>query len=292
LPHELNNLVLYNKRLLYNVLFESAWETLKTLGKDPKRLQGEMGMLSILHTWGQNLSQHNHVHCIVPGGALKFNGKWQSAKRYLFPVKVMSQLFRGIFVSKLRSLYQQQQLKLPDQLTEKLSKNNLNPWFDGLMTKDWVVYAKPPFASPEQLLSYLGRYTHKIAISNHRILSCDEQSVTFKWRDYADGNQEKIMRLDAEEFIRRFLSHVVPDGFMRIRSFGFWANACKAKKIRAIQQQLKYHPSRSKQKRAVATLLFDLTGKDMTLCPFCKQGKLRRIGKIPSPLNNIVWDTS
>jgi len=291
LPHELNNLVLYNKRLLYNLLFESAWETLKTLGKDPKRLQGEMGMLSILHTWGQNLSQHNHVHCIVPGGALKFNGKWQSAKRYLFPVKVMSQLFRGIFVSKLRGLYQQQQLKLPDQLTEKFSKNDFNLLLDALMVKDWVVYAKPPFAGPEALLNYLGRYTHKMAISNARILSCDEQFVTFTWRDYADHNRVKIMKLEPSEFIRRFLSHVVPQGFMRIRSFGFWANACKAKKIQALQRQLKYKPP-ARAKKDSATLLREFIGKDRTLCPVCKQGQLKRIGKIPSELNSIRWDTS
>lgn len=219
LPHELNNLVLYNKRILYNLLFESAWGTLKKLGSDPKRLNGEMGMLSILHTWSQNLSQHNHVHCIVPGGALQSNGKWKASKNYLFPIKVLSKLFRGIFVSLLRNLYEQQQIKLPDKLTEKLSKNNFDKLLDTIMEKDWVVYAKPPFENSENLLSYLGRYTHKIAISNYRILSCDDQWVTFSFRDYADDNKVKIMQLGPEEFIRRFLSHVVPDGFMRIRSW-------------------------------------------------------------------------
>jgi hypothetical protein len=292
LPHELNNLVLYNKRVLYNLLFESAWETLKKLGTDPKRLNGEMGMLSMLHTWSQNLSQHNHVHCIVPGGVLKANGAWKAAKNYLFPVKVLSKLFRGIFVSKLRNVYQADQLKLPDQLTEKLSKNNFDKLLDAIMKKNWVVYAKPPFNNPENLLNYLGRYTHKIAISNYRILACDDEWVTFSFRDYADGSKVKIMRLKPEEFIRRFLSHVVPNGFMRIRSFGFLANACKADKIEAIQKQLKHKPKKSAKKKNVEMLMLELTGKDITLCPVCKQGKLRRISEIQPTLRRAIFDTS
>jgi hypothetical protein len=292
LPHELNNLVLYNKRILYNLLFESAWETLKKLGKDPKRLNGEMGMLSILHTWGQTISQHNHVHCIVPGGALQLTGKWEASKNYLFPVKVLSKLFRGVFVSKLRILYQQNQLKLPDKFTENLFKNNFDELLDIIMQKDWVVYAKPPFANSKDILNYLGRYTHKIAISNYRIVAVDDKCVTFSFRDYADDNKIKIMQLKSEEFIRRFLSHVVPDGFMRIRTFGFWANACKANKIQAIQKQLNSKPTDTLEEKNAATLMLELTGKDITLCPACKQGKLRRISEIPSKLCKILFDTS
>jgi putative transposase/transposase-like zinc-binding protein len=292
LPHELNNLVLYNKRILYNLLFESTWETLKKLGADPKRLNGEMGMLSILHTWSQNLLQHNHVHCIVPGGALKANGEWKAAKKYLFPVKVLGKLFRGIFVSKLRNLYQSEKLKLPDRLTEKLSKNNLNKLLDVIMQKKWVVYAKPPFGNSEDILNYLGRYTHKIAISNYRILACNDQWVTFKWRDYSDDNKMKIMQLKPEEFIRRFLSHVVPNGFMRIRSFGFLANACKVYKVAEIQKQLKHKPKKAAKKKNVELLMLELTGKDITLCPICKQGKLRRIREIPPTLRKTIFDTS
>lgn len=292
LPHELNNLVLYNKKALYNLLFESAWETLQKLGRDPKRLNGEMGMLSILHTWSQNLSQHNHVHCIVPGGAFQLNGKWKATKNYLFPVKVLSKLFRGIFVGKLRNLYQQHQLKLPDKLTEKLYKSNFDELLNLIVQKDWVVYAKPPFAKPEDILNYLGRYTHKIAISNYRILSCTDEWITFKWRDYSDNNKVKVMQLKPEEFIRRFLSHVVPDGFMRIRSFGFLANACKAVKTQSIQKQLGHKPTKSKDKKNVTTLMFELTGKDITLCPICKQGKLKRIIKIPSRLGKLNINSS
>jgi hypothetical protein len=272
--------------------------TLKTLGEDPKRLNGEMGMLSILHTWGQNVLQHNHVHCIVPGGALQSNGTWKFAKKYLFPVKVLSKLFRGIFISKLRGLYQQHQLKLPEQLSKTLSKYHFNKLLDMLMEKDWVVYAKPPFANSETLLNYLGRYTHKIAISNSRILACDEQSVAFKWRDYADGNKEKVMKLKPEEFIRRFLSHVVPSGYMRIRSFGFLANACKAAKIKIIKEQIEIESNspietnNPKKKKNVAEKMLELTGKDITLCPICGQGKLKRIGKLPTKFSNTIFDTS
>jgi Putative transposase/Transposase zinc-binding domain len=292
LPHEFNNLILYNKRVLYNLLFGSAWETLKRLGADPKRLNGEMGMLSILHTWGQNLSQHNHVHCIVPGGALQSNGQWKPAKNYLFPVKVLSKLFRGIFVSRLRNAHQNQRLKLPNRLTDNFSEKHFEQLLNLVMKKNWVVYAKPPFTSPKLLLSYLGRYTHKMAISNYRILACDEQSVTFKWRDYADDNKVKIMRLKPKEFIRRFLSHVVPKGFMRIRSFGFLAHACKAKKIQAIQKQLNFHPPQPSEKKDVASRMLELTGQDITICPVCEQGNLRRIRRIAPTVRKTIFDTS
>jgi len=294
LPHELNPLVNYNKKTLYHLLFQSAWKTLKTLGIDPKRLGGEMGMLAILHTWGQNLCQHNHLHCIVPGGALKKNGQWKSAKKYLFPVQVLSTLFRGIYVSELRACYQKKQLTLPTSSKSTFTSTDFDSLLDQLMQKDWVVYAKPPFAGPESVLNYLGRYTHKIAISNARILACDDRSVTFKWRDYSDDNKEKIMTLRPEEFIRRFLSHVLPSGFMRIRSFGFLANACKAKKVKKIQTLLKFQIKKI-EKRDTVTRMLELTGKDIQLCPVCKNGKLNLVKEIPSQLNNrsnTIWDTS
>jgi len=162
-----------------------------------------------------------------------------------------------------------------------------------LMKKDWVVYAKAPFAGPEKLLNYLARYTHKIAISNHRILSCDAEFVTFRWRDYSDNNKIKVMQLKHSEFIRRFLSHVLPSGFMRIRSFGFLANACKMKKVKMIQEKLCYQPKQSTKGLSIAEKMLELTGKDITICPVCKKGRLKRISNIPSKLNNkAVPDTS
>lgn len=285
LPHELNNLVLYNKKLLHGLLFQAAWETVKTLGKDPKRLNGLMGFMAILHSWSQNLSQHNHLHCIVPGGAITKRGKWKPSKKgYLFPVKVVSKIFRGIYVSKLRALYKDNQLKLPDA-------KSFNKLLDSLMEKDWVVYTKEPFAGSEKLLDYLGRYTHKIAISNNRILDCDENFVTFKWRDYSDNSKEKIMKLQPDEFIRRFLHHVVPTRFMRIRSFGFLANASKTKNIKAIREKLSYI-QQDKNKKDAKAIILELVGIDISVCPTCKKGQLRRVGTLQTKFANTIYDTS
>lgn len=286
-PHEFNHWILYNKELLHGLLFRAVWETLKTLGEDPRRLGGLMGVLAILHTWGQNLSLHNHLHCIVPGGALIDECQWKPSKKgYLFPVKVISRVFRGIYVSHFRALYESGKLKQPNT-------QSIKHLLDDLMKKDWVVYAKEPFAGPEKLLDYLGRYTHKIAISNHRLVACDENSVTFKWRDYSDHNQAKVMSLSPNEFIRRFLQHVVPKGFMRIRFFGFLANTCKTQNIEAIRKNLSYTPAKKQaEAKDVQTIMLELTGVDISLCPFCKKGHLHRIEKLPSKLSNTLWDTS
>jgi hypothetical protein len=202
----------------------------------------------------------------------------------------MSKIFRGIYVTALRAAYEANQLKFPYQITDETKVFNL--LLDGVMKKEWVVYAKEPFTGPEKLLNYLGRYTHKIAISNYRILACDAESVTFKWRDYADGNKEKIMRLKPDEFIRRFLSHVLPSGFMRIRGFGFLANACKKKKTSLIQTLLFHQPVIQKEKCDTKTLMMELTGQDISICPTCQKGTLQNIGEIPRRLGKILFDTS
>ena len=283
LPHDLNNLILYNKEQLQRLLFQSAWETIKTLGEDPKRLGGLMGMLAVIHTWSQNLSPHNHLHCIVPGGALVEGDKWRPSKKgYLFPVKVMSKIFRGIYVSKLRVLYNANKLKVPDE-------QNVDQLLDNLMKKDWVVYSKKPFAGPEKLLDYLGRYTHKIAISNNRILGCDQNTVTFKWRDYSDNGKVKIMKLHPDEFIRRFLQHVVPTRFMRIRFFGFLSNACKTRNIEKIRRDLSYTQpvdDEEKRKKNIQDIMLILTGTDISLCPSCKKGHLHRIETLPGKIDD------
>lgn len=286
LPHELNRLSMYNKKALYQLLFTATWETIRTLGEDPKRLGGQMGMLAILHTWGQNLSLHNHLHCIIPAGALIDKKSWKHSKKgFLFPVKVMSKLFRRIFITALKTMNEAGELCIPEG-------EDINALLDNLMEKDWVVYCKKPFAGPEKVLDYLGRYTHKIAIANHRILSCDEQGVTFKWRDYADNNQEKIMTLSPHEFIRRFLLHVVPKGFMRIRSFGFLASACKAKNVAIIRQILDYQPKTEDEEVNTKNLMLKLTGIDIDVCPYCQKGQLYLIEIIPSKLEDKGFDTS
>jgi Putative transposase len=211
----------------------------------------------------------------------------------LFPVQVLSKIFRGIYITGLRDAYRKNILKLPEKLTDSLTSLDFDQLLNELMKKDWVVYAKAPFAGPEKLLNYLARYTHKIAISNHRILSCDAEFVTFRWRDYSDNNKIKVMQLKHSEFIRRFLSHVLPSGFMRIRSFGFLANACKMKKVKMIQEKLCYQPKQSTKELSIAEKMLELTGKDITICPVCKKGRLKRINNIPSKLNNkAVPDTS
>ena len=194
----------------------------------------------------------------------------------------MSKIFKGIYVSKLRALYKAHKLKLPDE-------QNVDQLLDHLMKKDWVVYSKKPFAGPEKLLDYLGRYTHKIAISNNRILGCDQKTVTFKWRDYADNGKVKIMKLHPDEFMRRFLQHVVPGRFMRIRFFGFLSNACKAKNIETIRRDLSYAQSvddEEKREKNIQEMMLILTGTDISLCPFCKKGHLHRIEEIQSKIND------
>ena len=296
LPHELNTLVLYNKRELYSCLMQAVWETIKTLGKDPKRLNGLMGMIAILHTWSKNLLSNNHIHGIVPGGALVNGEKWQPSKsNYLFPVKAMSQIFKGIFISNLRNFYKQNKLIIPNDTTAKTDlsiSKNFDALINILMEKPWVVYSKKPFAGPEKLLDYLGRYVNKIAISNNRIISCDEKSVKFKWRDYSDSNKVKIMELKPEEFIRRFLSHIVPERFMRIRFFGFLANSCKDKNISKIRKLLSYEPVEENHKKDICSLMLELTGNNITLCPKCKKGYFYTIQTIPNKLVKTNPDTS
>lgn len=295
LPHELNILVMYNKKELYSLLMRSVWETIKTFGEDPKRLNGLMGMIAILHTWGQNLFDHIHLHCMIPGGALQDNNKWRPSKPdYLFSVKAMSIIFRGIFITGLRTLYDDNKLKIPSDSNVKTSlgvKANFETLLSDLMKKSWVVYSKHPFAGPKQLLNYLGRYINKIAISNYRIISCDEQAVKFSWRDYADNNTVKIMTLKPEEFIRRFLMHVVPAGFIRVRFFGFLANACKKKNIDIIRKMLDYTPVEIEQKKDIRSLMFKLTGNDIALCPHCKKGHLYLAKTMPNTLTKLTKTT-
>jgi len=296
LPHEINLIAQCNHQLIYNLLFQSAWHSISTLGADPKRLDGEMGMISILHTWGQNLSQHIDLHCVIPGGALKADQSWNCANSgFLFPVKAMSRLFRGHYISNLRKAFDNGNLKVPiGDLTGCTDSISFQKLTDQLMQKEWVVYSKPPFDGSKSVLSYLSRYTHKIAISNHRIISCIDGKVKFRWRDYADRNKNKIMELDAGEFIRRFMLHVLPERFVRIRHFGFLSNACRNKRLTIIRNNLSLdNKSQSITKHenldSVSDWMLHLTGIDITQCPICKKGKLTSVGVI-KPL--IYWDTS
>jgi hypothetical protein len=297
IPHELNFIVGYNQALIYNILFKSAWTTIQTLSMDKKRLGGLMSMLAALHTWGQNLLQHVHLHCIIPGGALS-EKKWISCKPgFLFPIKVMSKIFRGTFVSLLRQAYQNNELKVQGVIADLADPKIFTALLDRLMEKDWCVYSKRPFNGAKGAVDYLAKYVYKTAISNNRILSCDDGKVSFKWRDYSDHNKIKTMIVTADEFMRRFLTHILPDGFMRIRSFGFLANSCKAKNIQQILILLNQDGQNTlvRKKESASELMYRLTGVDVTLCPKCKTGRLQTIKTIPSFIQlkqNKYCDTS
>lgn len=230
LPHQLATLALYNKKILYALLFRASAATLLEIAADPKHLGAEVGFLSVLHTWGQNLLLHPHVHCVVPAGGLSPDHERWVHPRYpfFFPVKVLSRVFRGKFVAGLKQAFQKGDLCLPGALQPLHRPEAFHSFLRTLFRQDWVVYAKRPFGGPEHVLNYLARYTHRVAISNHRLVGLRDGKVTFRWKDYAHGGKSRLMTLSAEEFLRRFLLHVLPRGFVRIRFFGLLANRRRA----------------------------------------------------------------
>jgi len=262
LPHDLNPWVQCHSDVVYQRLFESVWHTLKTFGADKKRLNGEMGMTAVLHTWGQNLSRHVHLHCLIPGGVLSAGQKeWRPAKStYLFPVRALSRYFRGKMVSALRCAYEQGALP-------RLNPAEVNQQLGALMAKDWVVYSKAHLKKPGTIVRYLGRYTRKIAISETRIRAVNDRHVDFDYKDYRDG-KDKCMQLSGGEFIRRFLMHVLPQGFMRIRHYGFLSNRTRREKRDVIRACLQ-----APQREAVKTE----SGAEAADCPCpkCKKGRLQ-----------------
>jgi hypothetical protein len=291
LPHALNPLAQGNPRLIYSLLFQAATATLASFGNDPRHLGGELGIVAILHTWGQTLVQHLHLHCVVPGGALaRDGGRWLPAKRgFLFPVRALARVFRGKYLAGLQRAFERQALRFAGNVAGLAEPRAFGQFLATLRAHDWVVYAKPPFAGPAQVLEYLGRYTHRVAISNDRLVSVDAGQVRFRWRDYARGNRLKTMTLSAAEFLQRFLLHVLPGGFVRIRHFGFLANRGRTAKLARCRALLAaVPPEAATGPEPVASLMFRLTGVDITRCPVCRTGRLRvvavlRPGQIPAP---------
>ncbi len=227
LPHQLHSLVRQNQVELYNLLFRTVAETLLEVARNPKHLGAKIGFFLILHTWGQNVLFHPHIHCVIPaGGIAPGRARWIHPRYPFFlPVKVLGKLFRGKFVDGLQKAFRKKSLTFAGQIQHLSEPKHFAAFLRPLFRQDWVVYAKPAFGGPEQVLRYLGRYTHRVAISNHRLLSFDGNHVTFRWRDYSRGNKARTMTVSAAEFIRRFLLHVLPKGFVRIRHFGFMANS-------------------------------------------------------------------
>ena len=282
LPSELNLLVSMNRKVMYDLLFRSASETLMELAKDPKHLGAGIGGISILHTWGQNLMDHPHVHCIVTGGGLSSDrNRWVSCRKGFFiPVRVMSALFRGKFLDLLKRCFQSDALVFPDSLGHLKDPTDFETFRKNLYHKKWVVYCKPPFDGLQGVLQYLGRYTHRIAISNHRLLHLQNGDVSFLWRDYADHQRQKIMTLNADEFIRRFLLHVLPPRYVRIRHFGLLANRKRKTTIALCRKTLGDGQTPNQQndrKETWQQQLFRICGIDVTLCPVCQKGRMYTI---------------
>jgi hypothetical protein len=239
-PHELNVFALENPRAFYDLLFAASAASALQMAANPKRLGGEIGIIAILHTWGQNLSLHPHIHCVIPAGGLSPDHQhWVSSRhRFFLPVKALKRVFRGKFIDGLKRLYQKKKLGRAGPAAVFSEREQFAKLLGRLRRQDWIVYVKPAFGGPLQVLRYLGRYTHRVAISNHRLLSFDGERVTFRWRDYAHGNKSRIMTLDAIEFLRRFFLHILPNGFVRIRHFGFLANRFRTARLALCRQLL------------------------------------------------------
>ena len=243
-PHHLAHLALVNKKVFYDLLFHATAETLLEVAADPKHLGAQIGFFAVLHSWGQNLLFHPHLHCLIPAGGLSPDHTRWIHPRYSFflPVEVLRRVFRGKFVDALQLRFQQHQLIFPGSLRPLQHEKAFRAFLRPLFRHPWIVYAKPPFGGPHHVLGYLARYTHRVAITNHRLVAFTNNQVTFRWRDYAHGNHKRMMTLAAPEFLRRFLLHVLPRGFVRIRSFGFLANRRRATLLPLCQRFLLDHP--------------------------------------------------
>ncbi|MDR2569516.1 MAG: IS91 family transposase [Oscillospiraceae bacterium] len=278
-PDELRPIIYQNQNKLYALLFRTVAETLQELAADKIYLGATLGFTSILHTWGQNLCFHPHIHCIIPAGGLSSAGKWvDSRKKFFLPVKVLSRKFRGKFLHYFKS----EHLMFLGEQSHFGELHNFLNLIDSCYSKEWVVYCKPPFKSAACVVEYLGRYTHRIAISNSRIINIDGGQVSFKWRDYRDNNRWKIMTISATEFIRRFLMHVLPHRFMKIRHYGLLANRDKNKKL-TLCKQLTLTPITDKIRASALDLLSRIFGRDFTLCVHC--GQLRHPQVLSPPLS-------
>ncbi len=282
LPHDLNALAQGNPRVIYTLLFRAAADTLLAFGRDPRYLGGTIGITAILHTWGQALTHHLHLHCLVTGGALAADGAaWiRGHSSFLFPVRALATVFRAKYLAGLRHAHTAGQLTFARGTATLADRRTFTAFLSELRAVDWVVYAKRPFAGPEQVLEYLGRYTHRVALSNDRLVDHVEGRVRFRWKDYADHDRVKVMTLEADEFLRRFLLHVVPRGFMRIRHFGLLANRTRRATLCQCRDLLGQPPPADAIPEPVAVLLCRLAGIDLSRCRVCGEGRMHCTGRI------------
>jgi Putative transposase/Transposase zinc-binding domain len=281
LPHVLNGLILANKKILLALLFKAVSETLLEFGH--RRFGGTVGIIAVLHTWDQTLKDHFHLHCLIPAGALSLDhSRWINARgNFLFPVKALSRVFRGKFLSLLQQTRQRGKIEG--------ANNEIKP----SRQKSWIVYAKKPFGSPRTVLDYLGRYTHRVALSNDRIVKVENGEVTLSYRDRKDGDRKKTITVEAHEFIRRFLLHVLPEGFMRVRHFGFLANRSKKQALTQCRKLLGANPaSLQSPSESAKDLLLRITGIDLSRCPCCRKGTMIVVGDLIPILNSSRSDSS
>jgi Putative transposase/Transposase zinc-binding domain len=306
LPAALGPIALQNQRVVYGFLFRAAAETLLQIAADPRHLGAEIGFLAVLHTWGQNLQHHPHVHCVVPGGGLSFDeAHWVSCPRgFLFPVRVLGRVFRGKFLELLRAAFDRGKLTFRGKLSALADGDHFHRLLRATAQTEWVVYAKPPFGGPEQVLKYLARYTHRVAINNRRLLRLKDGRVYFRWKDYARGGKRRTMKLEATEFLRRFLLHVLPSGFVRIRHYGFLANRHRRENVALCRELL----SDTESPEAPSSEVVAIPGVKVTparcahLCPACGVGRMVVIEELPprpgvrgrgeQPVSDAVIDTS
>jgi hypothetical protein len=287
LPDILAPLALQNKRVVYNLLFQAASQTLLTIAADTKHLGAKIGFIAVLHTWGQNLLHHPHLHCLVPGGGLSTERhEWVAGRpKFFLPVRVLSRLFRRLFLTLLKQAFDQGELSFHGNIEQLSDPKNFHQFLQPCRKKEWVVYVKPPFGKPEQVLDYLARYAYRVAITNNRLLALKDGKVSFQYKDYQQNNTKKIMILEAHEFIRRFLLHVLPNGFRRIRYYGFLANRFRSDNIHLCQQLLGIPQDSTitiiPQGNDPISFFEHLTGKDLLKCPVCQQGRLVRFQFLP-----------
>jgi hypothetical protein len=290
MPDEIAAIAYQNKDVVYDILFRSTAEALKTIAADPKHLGAEIGFFAVLHTWGQNLLHHPHLHCVIPGGGLSFDQqRWVRCRvGFFLPVRVLSRLFRRLFLNCLENAFNTGKLQFFASQEALRDARAFAAQIERARNSEWVVYAKRPFAGPEQVLDYVGRYTHRVAISNNRLIDIENGRVQFHWKDYRNDSQTKTMHLHAEEFIRRFLLHVLPEGLQRIRYYGFLGNRYRQQKLTLCRRLLGMHisttaaPAKDYRERYE-----ELTGRSLRLCPECRQGQMLVVETFPQPLRRI-----
>src|SRR6202049_510757 len=287
LPQMVAPVALQNQRIVYGMLFRAAAETLLQIAADPKHLGARIGFVSVLHTWGQNLHHHPHLHCVVPGGGIAPDrSRWIACRRqFLLPVKVLSRLFRAKFANYLRRAFHHAELSFHGRLQPLAQKQNFIAWLNRIVRSEWVVYAKPPFGGPHQVLKYLARYTHRVAITNQRLVALHDGQVTFRWKDYAQASQPAIMTLQATEFIRRFLLHILPSGLVKIRYYGFLANRDRQTHIQLCRTLLGSGPKGS----TACALPLKPEPKLVARCPLCAVGYMRPVEILLPQASIISW---